>query len=243
MHTDAYAHLPDLRDRLTPADLSAVRATPETLALWDQRAREQGLTEDWRLSDQRLEDTRRALLGDFDPPRDLWVFGYGSLMWDPGIHFAEVRRADLPGHGRRFSYRTIMGRGTPACPALTLSLEPAAACCSGLAFRIAADRADAESALLWRREMLRDGYRPALLPVATPQGEVTALVFASNHAHPDYVGAMSLVDEARIIASACGVIGSNRDYLVQVAAQLDRLGIADTYIRELQALVDTIAGA
>lgn len=243
MHTDAYAHLPDLRDRLTPADQSAVRATPETLALWDQRAREQGLSDDWRLSDQRLEDTRRALLGHFDPPHDLWVFGYGSLMWDPGIHFAEVRRADLPGHGRRFSYRTIMGRGTPACPALTLSLEPAAACCSGLAFRIAADRADAESALLWRREMLRDGYRPALLPVATPQGEVSALVFASNHAHPDYVGAMSLVDEARIIASACGVIGSNRDYLVQVAAQLARLGITDPYIDELQALVDAISGA
>lgn len=240
MHSDAFAHLPSLRGRLTPAEQSAVRATPETLALWDQRAREQGLPAHWRLSDQRLEETRRGLLGDFGTPQDLWIFGYGSLMWDPGVHFAEVRRADLHGFGRRFSYRTIMGRGTPTCPALTLSLEPATGCCSGLAFRIAADRADAESALLWRREMLRDGYRPALLPVATPQGAVTALVFASNHAHPDYVGAMSLIDEARIIASACGVIGTNRDYLVQVAAQLDTLGIADAYIQELMGQVQAL---
>jgi cation transport protein ChaC len=241
MTCDAFAHLPCLRDRLTPATQSAVRVTPEALATWDERARQQGLPDTWRLSDRQLEDTRRALLGHFDPPRELWVFGYGSLMWDPGIHFAEVRRADLAGFGRRFSYRTILGRGTPQQPALTLTLEPASGCCSGLAFRIPADLADAESAMVWRREMLRNGYCPALLPVDTPQGEVTALVFAANPAHPDHVGVLPLQEAAAIIASASGTIGTNRDYLTQVAAQLAALDIADDYIRALLAEVDALA--
>ena len=83
------------------------------MAVWDERARAQGLAPDWRQSDAQLEAGRRALLGPQLAVEGLWVFGYGSLMWDPGVHFAEVRRADLPGHGRRFCYRTIMGRGTP----------------------------------------------------------------------------------------------------------------------------------
>ena len=241
MSADPFVHLPGLRERLTPAAASSVRVTPEALAQWDQRARQQGLPPGWRLSEQQLEATRRALLGDFDPPRDLWVFGYGSLMWDPGFHFAEVRRAELSGHARRFSYRTILGRGTPDRPALTLSLEPSPGACCGLAFRIAADLADAESAMLWRREMLRNGYRPALLPVHTPQGEVTALVFAANPAHADHVGELSLAETAAIIAQASGPIGSNRDYLAQVAAQLERLDIADAYIDALLHKVQSLA--
>ncbi|MBL8350342.1 MAG: gamma-glutamylcyclotransferase [Burkholderiaceae bacterium] len=239
---DPFAHLPDLRDRLTPAAESPVRGTPEALARWDERARDQGLPASWRLSDRQLEDTRRALLSRRVPSQDLWVFGYGSLMWDPGIHFAELRRAHLAGWQRRFSYRTILGRGTPERPALTLALEPADGHCSGLAFRIAAADVEVESAMLWRREMLRNGYCPTLLPLATPQGEVIALVFASNPAHHDHVGELPLAEAARIIAGASGAVGSNRDYLAQVAAQLDALGIEDRYITDLLERVRRLAG-
>ena len=238
---DPFTHLPALRHRLTPAAQSAVRATPDTLARWDKQAQGHGLPVSWRLSDQQLEDSRRAMLGTFDTRQDLWLFGYGSLMWDPGVHFAEVRQADLPGFERRFSYKTTMGRGTPDCPALTLSLEPAAGCCRGLVFRIPAHRVAVESGMVWRREMLRNGYCPTWLPVATPQGSVTALGFVSNRVHEGYAGDLSLAQAAGIIATACGVIGSNRDYLEQLAAQLDTLAIADAYITQLlqqvQALV------
>jgi cation transport protein ChaC len=234
---DAFTHLPGLRGRVRPAEQSAVRITPEVLALWDRRAQAAGQPADWRLSDQQLEASRRALLDAGPAPGDLWVFGYGSLMWDPGIHFAEVRRADLPGHERRFNYRVILGRGTPQQPALMLSLEPAAGCCCGLAFRIAADQVEAESAMLWRREMIRGGYCPVLRPVATPQGPVNALVFASNPAHPGYAGDLPLAEAAAIIARAAGVIGSNRDYLEQLAAQLAALQIDDPYVDRLLARV------
>ena len=234
---DPFTHLPTLRDRLTPADLSAVRVSPDTLLRWDQQALGHGLPACWRLSDQQLEDTRCAMLGPFDAPQDLWLFGYGSLMWDPGFHFAEVRLADLPGFERRFSYKTTMGRGTPDQPALTLSLEPSAGGCRGLVFRIAADRVAVESGMVWRREMLRNGYCPTWLAVATPQGPVTALAFVSNRGHEGYAGDLSLPQAAAIIATACGVFGSNRDYLEQLAAQLAALAIADGYIAQLRQQV------
>lgn len=238
---DPFSHLPALRHRLTPAELSAVRMTTDTLARWDARAQDHGLPASWRQSDQQLEDTRRAMLGDLDTPQDLWLFGYGSLMWDPGVHFAEVRQADLPGFERRFSYKTTMGRGTPAQPALTLSLEPSAASCRGLAFRIPADQVEFESGMVWRREMLRNGYCPTWLAVVTPQGPVTALVFVSNRVHEGYAGDLSLPQAAAIIATACGVIGSNRDYLEQLAAQLDALAIEDPYIAQLLQQVQALA--
>ena len=240
MPVDPFTHLPQLRGRLTPAHESALRVTPDVLAVWDQRAREQGRPADWRLADAQREDTRRAVLADHGQPQDLWVFGYGSLMWDPGFHFAEVRQADLPGYQRRFSYRITGGRGTPERPALMLALERLAGCCSGLVFRIPAEAVEAESQILWRREMLRGGYCPTLLPMATPQGSVTALVFAANTAHPEYAGELPLDETAAVIASASGFIGSNRGYLAQVAAQLDMLGIADAYIHQLHHRVQSL---
>ena len=234
---DAYCDLPQLRDRIAPAAASALRITPEVMARWDARAREQGQGADWRLSDAQLEATRQALLGPLDDGADLWVFGYGSLMWDPGIHFTELRLAELPQHRRRFSHRTHLGRGSLECPGLMLSLEPGEGCCTGLAFRVDAAIAEHESALLWRREMLRGIYRPQLLPVRTPQGEVRALVFAANRSHIDHVGELPLLETAAIVARASGMLGSNRQYLEQLVRQLEHLGLRDDYLARLLAQV------
>ena len=240
VYDDAYCYLPQMRDRIAPAASSALRVTPEVMALWDARARHQGQGADWRLSDAQLEATRQALLGPLDDGQDLWVFGYGSLMWDPGIHFSELRLAELPQHRRRFSHRTHMGRGSPECPGLMLSLEPGEGCCTGLVFRIDAALADHESALLWRREMLRGIYRPHLLPVRTPQGEVSALVFAANTAHADHVGELPLHETAAVIARARGVLGINRQYLEHLVRQLQHLGLRDDYLSRLLAQVHAL---
>jgi len=221
-----------LRERIAPPEESALRVTPQLLALWDQRARDQGRGADWRWSDEQLEATRIALLGR-QSEEDLWVFGYGSLMWDPGFHFAEVRLAELPRHHRRFSCRTQLGRGSPECPGLMLTLEPGAGCCSGLAFRIHAAVAGHESGMLWRREMIRGLYQPRLQSVRTPQGLVTALVFAANTAHDDHVGELPLDEAASMIARAEGVLGTNRQYLEMLVWQLQHLGIEDGYLLRL----------
>lgn len=238
---DAFRHVPELRGRLTPIEASAVRMTPQMLATWDARARSQGRAADWRLSDLVREENRRTVLGALAPHQELWVYSYGSLMWDPALHFAEVRKAKLADYQRRFSFKTTMGRGCLDHPALMLALEHRPAChCSGLAFRIAPDLVEAESQILWRREMIRGTYCPRLLPVQTPQGPITAVVFTANPAHGDYVGELPTQQTARMIARAAGPIGTNRHYLEQLAAQLQALDIEDAYVaqlmRELRAL-------
>jgi len=241
--SDAFRHVPELRQRIKPAHASALRVTPEVLAAWDERARSLGREAGWRQSDEQIEASRQLLLGSLDAAQDLWIFSYGSLMWDPGFHFNEVRRADLHRHQRRFLFRTTLGRGSPEWPGLMLSLEPAAGTCRGLAFCIPPEWRELEFACLWRREMIRGSYRPALQRVATPQGEVTALVFAANPAHPDHVGELPLEETARIVAGAAGFLGSNREYLEQLAMQLRDLGIEDEYVTRLhRQITETASG-
>ena len=235
MTADAFVHLPDLRARVTHPEKSLLRLTPEMFAMWEQRARAAGWPVSWRLSDDEIETSRLAVLGDYPGGHDLWIFSYGSLMWDPGFHFAEVRLADVENYLRRFTLRINLGRGSHDHPALMLSLEPQPGRCHGLAFRIAAETVHAETAILWRREMLRGGYAPALAPMTTPQGPITALAFVSNQTHPSYVGELPLTETAAMIASGKGVLGTNREYLVQLAMQLQALGIEDPYVEELHA--------
>lgn len=236
MTPSVFIHLPELAGRLTPADACGLRLTDEELAAWDAQARLQGLPADWRLSTQEVERSRQAVLAGQDG-EDLWVFAYGSLMWNPGIHFEEVRRARLDGFVRRFALETAIGRGTPECPGLVLTLQRQAGTCQGLAFRIHRAQVETESRLLWRREMIRGGYCPALLPLDTPQGGIQALVFTANTAHPQHRHDLSLAETAATIARACGSIGTNRDYLDQLAGQLDVLGIVDAHVHTLAAAV------
>ena len=118
-----------------------------------------------------------------------------------------------------------------------LSLEQQDGCCRGLAFRIAAADVHAESAILWRREMLRGGYAPAMVPMTTPQGPITALAFVSNTAHPSYVGELPLGGNRRHDRRGKGVLGTNLEYLVQLAMQLQALGIDDPYVAQLHASI------
>lgn len=236
-----FIHLPQLRDRLTPCEVSELRMTPQRLAIWDARARAAGQDLQWRLPDHAREAMRLATLGCRTSPGDLWVYAYGSLMWDPAIHFSEVRLACIEDYQRRFSYRITGGRGSPQCPALMLTLAPCSGNCNGLVFRVPAEHIDAETAILWRREMVRGGYAPEWRSVATPQGTVEALVFAANCAHPEYVGNLTLGETAAVVATACGPLGSNRAYLESLAAQLVALHIEDRYVVQLLALVQARA--
>ena len=214
--------------------------TPQRLAVWDERALAAGHPATWRLPDQVREATRQDTLGQREPGGDIWVFAYGSLMWDPAIHFAEVRLARVEGYQRQFGYRISAGRGTPECPALMLTLAPQPGHCTGLVFRVPATLVEEETTLLWRREMVRGGYAPLWQTVATPQGDIEALIFAANCAHPEYVGALPLGETATVVSTACGPLGSNRAYLESLASQLATLEIDDLYIAQLLAHVQAL---
>ncbi len=233
MIRDPFVHLPHLRDRLVPAGQSPMRFTRERLATSDERARAAGYPADWRRSDQQIDRSWRSFLSSRAEPGDLWVFGYGSLMWDPGFHHAEVRLAEIEGYQRRFTFRIEVVTGSPEHPALVLSLERQPGRCSGLAFRIAADLVEAESEILWRREMLLFSYSPRMVPVATPQGSMDALVFASDRSQPNYMGELPLKETATTIARGVGIRGANRTYVEKLALELKELGLEDPYIQQL----------
>jgi glutathione-specific gamma-glutamylcyclotransferase len=158
----------------------------------------------------------------------LWVFGYGSLIWDPGFPVAERRIARLEGWHRSFCMRSIHHRGTPDAPGLVLALDRAeGACCTGVAFRVTAGAEPATLAGLRERELVSSAYLETVLPVLTDAGPVQALTYVIDPVHVQYCGGLALEEQARIIAGAVGGRGSNRDYLAATTAHLADLGIAD----------------
>lgn len=158
----------------------------------------------------------------------LWVFGYGSLIWDPGFPVAERRIARLSGWHRSFCMRSIHHRGTPEEPGLVLALDRAeGASCTGLAFRVEPGAEGATLHGLRERELVSSAYLERTLPVSTAQGELEALTYVIDPDHVQYCGGLPLEEQARIIAHATGGRGPNRDYLWSTVAHLAELGIGD----------------
>jgi len=162
------------------------------------------------------------------PDGALWVFAYGSLMWDPGFPHEAILPAEIDGYTRAFCVRSRGHRGTPEQPGLVVGLTPGGRC-RGLLILAAARHKASILDYLWRREMdLADGYSPRQVTARLDDGrQIEALTFVADLAHEAYAGLLSVEETARRIAAAHGGRGSNRDYLERTLAQLDRLGIRD----------------
>jgi len=187
------------------------------------------------LSDEQLADSRRAMLAR-QPGTDVWVFGYGSLIWNPAFHFEERRLATVHGFHRRFCLWTMLGRGSPDCPGLMLALDRGGSC-RGVALRIAADKVESELDILWRREMVSNSYVPTWVRATTDDGPVHAIAFTMNRAHERYAGKLEEEQVADVIARAVGRIGPCRDYLLTTVDHLKELGIHD---RAMTRLADKV---
>lgn len=174
----------------------------------------------------------------------MWVFGYGSLIWDPDFPVAERQLAQISGWHRSFCMRSIHHRGSEDAPGLVLALDEAqGASCHGLAFRVVPG-AEAETlAALRARELISSAYLERRLPVAfAGGGTALALVFVIDPHHAQYCGGLDLEEQAQIIATARGGRGANRDYLFATAAHLHDLGIADADLDWLAARVRALPG-
>jgi glutathione-specific gamma-glutamylcyclotransferase len=168
----------------------------------------------------------------------LWVFGYGSLIWDPGFAVAERRIATVTGWHRSFCMRSIHHRGTPDAPGLVLALDRAeGATCTGVAFRVAAGEEAATLSALRERELVSSAYLEQVLRVDTALGPLDALTYVIDPDHVQYCGGLALDEQAQIIARAVGGRGLNRDYLWSTAAHLADLGIADPDLEGLASAV------
>ena len=160
---------------------------------------------------------------------DVWVFGYGSLMWNPEFSVAEQKLAMLDGYSRSFCMWSIHHRGTNENPGLVLALDvDAGANCGGIAFRIPNDQAEEALEKLRERELISSAYYEEVCPVTLTDGHtVDAICYIIDQKHVQYCGDLSLETQARTIAKSVGGRGPNSEYLFNTAAHMVEMGIKD----------------
>jgi cation transport protein ChaC len=180
-------------------------------------------------------------LADWGGHDDLWVFGYGSLIWKPEFSYAERRPARVNGWHRALKMWSRINRGTPDCPGLVFGLLTGGSC-QGMVFRI--PKADGRQVLtaLWAREMMLGVYDPRWLTCQTPHGPVKALAFTLSRKSPSHTGVLTEDEYRRIFSVACGKYGTTLDYAARTLEELKRHNIRDRHLERLLKMVDAQRG-
>jgi cation transport protein ChaC len=160
------------------------------------------------------------------PSGDLWVFGYGSLMWNPEFRYLRKRPAHIFGYHRALCIDSTAHRGTLQQPGLVVGLAPGGSC-QGMAFRVAERDLHGVLHMLWQREMCDGTYLARLVALRLGGERARALAFLVNCAHPYYAGSLPAPEIARRVVSCKGERGSNLDYLLNTVAHLEALGVHD----------------
>ena len=166
---------------------------------------------------------------------DLWVFGYGSLMWRPGFAYVERRKALVRGWRRRLCVYSHVYRGAPERPGLVLGLDRGGAC-RGVAFRVEGALREATVRYLRERELVTDVYHERFAPAALDDGRrVLALTYVADRAHRQYAGAMSREATLKLVRGAAGQSGENAEYVLAARDHLRALGVVDGELEWLAA--------
>lgn len=167
--------------------------------------------------------------------QDLWVFGYGSLIWRPDFDYAERRAAKVHGWHRALKMWSRINRGTPECPGLVFGMLSGGSC-RGMVFRV--DKAHARQVMinLWQREMITAVYDPRWLTCQTPHGPVQALAFTLSRKSPNHTGELPDHEYCRIFEQASGRYGTTIDYAQATYDELRKHGIHDQALARLIAL-------
>jgi cation transport protein ChaC len=174
-------------------------------------------------------------------PEDLWVFGYGSLMWRPGFAFLERVPARVIGLHRALCVYSFYHRGTPERPGLVLGLDRGGAC-RGIVFRVPAAERAATLAYLRAREQQNNVYRETMrgaLLLDSAQRRVNALCYVVDRRHPQYAGRLTLPEQLHLVRQGHGHSGPNRDYVLATVAEIEQQGCRDA---ELHLLAERLKG-
>lgn len=191
------------------------------------------------MPDEEVARSLAATMATHPHGEPVWVFGYGSLVWNPLMDYAERQPARVRGYHRGFYIWSKVNRGSPEVPGLVLALDSGGSC-RGVAYRLRRESLADDLTLLWRREMVAGTYMPRWVQAETGAGRVRAITFVVNRARPGYTGRLSDEQIVAIAARAVGHYGSCADYLLQTAASLDAHGIADPRLNRLARM---LAGA
>jgi len=171
-----------------------------------------------------------------NPSEEIWVFAYGSLIWNPVIHYVERQVGKVYGFHRRLCLWTPLGRGTPDNPGLMLGLDRGG-CCHGILYQISPELVQSELLLLWRREMVVGSYIPRWVKVTTSKRRLFAIAFLIDRSRPSYAGNLDVATTVQTLATAQGELGSTIEYLNQTIAGLAQAGIHDQGLLNLQQQV------
>jgi len=173
------------------------------------------------------------------PRGDLWVFGYGSLMWAPGFRPAEQKTGLVRGYHRAMCILSSRYRGTPEKPGLVMGLCRGGSCW-GIAFRVPETRVRRVLGALWRREMLNNVYLPTMVQVTVgPKHRIRALAFVADATHRQFVRELDLHGRARLVAQGIGERGRCVDYIRNTLEHMLALGVNDPH---LARILDAAAG-
>src|SRR6195952_866650 len=180
-----------------------------------------------------------AELSQGETQADLWVFGYGSLMWRPGFEFIEQVPARLIGEHRALCVYSFDHRGTPEKPGLVLGLDRGGAC-RGVAFRVAARLRQATLEYLRSREQTTHVYREVMRSVwleNEARQRVSALAYVVDRGHVQYAGRLSLAEQLRFVQQGHGRSGNNRDYVLSTVKSIEAQGFRDAQLHQLAAML------
>jgi cation transport protein ChaC len=171
---------------------------------------------------------------------DLWVFGYGSLIWRPGFDFTARIPARLNGAHRALCVYSFVHRGTPERPGLVLGLDHGGTC-RGIAYRVPAAARAETLAYLRGREQVTKVYRECVRPVTLDEGgaRVRAVCYVVDRSHPQYAGRLTLDEQLHLVRQGHGASGANPDYVVATVSALEHLGFRD---RDLHLLAERLRG-
>jgi cation transport protein ChaC len=169
------------------------------------------------------------------PDGDMWIFGYGSLIWNPEVAHSQNLPARVWGWNRTLRMWSRINRGTEQEPGLVFALMTGGSC-RGIVLRVPRPQAERELRLLWRREMPRAVYEPRWLRCHTPHGPVRALAFTLAPTSPSYTGPLDDAQLLRVLRSCRGRYGTTLDYVTRTAQALRQIGIRDYAVERLLAL-------
>ncbi len=221
---DPFHYHPELRDKITDPQSSFFRTFRVETIL--EKHPELAWVGEFLHTDEEREKNRLEALKDH-PDEDLWVFAYGSLMWDPALNFSQVRRARVIGYERRFILKEIYGgRGNREQPGLMAALDHGDGC-EGLIFRIPKDMKAVETEILWRRELVAPTYIPAFVTAIVEGQPIDVLTFVADHQADQICSDITRDEQIDCLVNGRGILGTSLEYLENVVAQFDVLGIED----------------
>jgi glutathione-specific gamma-glutamylcyclotransferase len=187
-----------------------------------------------RLSAAQLASSIDAALATWNGVEPVWIFGYGSLIWNPDLEFDRRLLARVHGYHRRLCLWSRVNRGTMDCPGLVAGLDRGGSC-AGVAYRLRPTDVRAEFERLWQREMLLASYTPRWLTCRLVDGShARALAFVVRQSAPNYTGKLSEAEIVEVYTrGSCGRYGSSLDYLVNCVVSLREHGLRDPHFEKI----------